>query len=122
MQRILTWSFLAVSVLWFFGAEPAKASSFFECKGEGVVLSAKPASPEATKDNPDHKWDLQVRIKSMYKNIVTNPSCAMGSLDATVQSPVEKAKDEIIRVNYMSYSAMTPNGPMSSKTWTLAEE
>ncbi|HEX2752835.1 MAG TPA: hypothetical protein VHP34_06995 [Alphaproteobacteria bacterium] len=99
-----------------FFAVPAAASAWMECKGTGEVVESK--------QQEDGTYALQVRV---VEAVVTD---GMGSIGARCVSGVfpvivAVAADEDLKIGttvplkFISYSAMGPEGPVSSNTWSL---
>lgn len=97
----------------------AQASAFFDCEGEGVVVSSH-AAPE-TKPDEAVAWMVEVDVRSARYTggHIPEGTCAAAIKKVTVTSQTERQAGETVEILYRSYSGMTPNGPMSSETWSI---
>jgi len=99
---------------------PVAASSFVECKAQGVVQKLLP------KDSGKDMLRAEVKIHSAtvaggFAGVGMPCLEAIETVEVDItKKPVLKAGDTVDLI-YRSYSGMGSEGPVSSKTWALPE-
>ncbi len=103
-------------LIFIFTSAPASASNWLKCRGTATVVSAAP--------DENGGWVLKARTDKAAVTAgfgAAGDDCPEAYGDVDIQSKTEYAAETVVTFDYSYYGGMGANGPVTSRSWTVAE-